>query len=391
MRHIFLFAAFLFVPQFLHAQDCRSTPRPPTCRRRSRSCSIGPRCRSTRRSPPDGNGLGSSNTQLRGGEKSRRRDRTGADDPVAPRKNQGTPARRHRPARHRRHQGRPARLHEGTGQTQHHRRRHRRPLSRRARRRPRARPLTTKPSPRPGRPSPASRWSIRSTTTPAGTCGGSSIISKRRDDIDAKNLGMIGFSMGGIQTWLAASVDERIKVAVPAIARAELSLEPGERPMAGPGQHDQGSPRCRPPRTSAKTTVNQKVCRELWNKVIPGILDEYDCPSMLRLFAGRPLLILSGTKDGNCPYGGAKIAIASAEKRLQGRQRRRSPERDRRGCRPYGDGETALGRARLVREMAEIESSFPRSAWEPESLVRFPCSAGASSASASASCRRFGS
>lgn len=35
---------------------------------------------------------------------------------------------------------------------------------------------------------------------------------------------------------------------------------------------------------------------------------------MLRLFAGRPLLILGGTKDGNCPYEGAKLAIASAER-----------------------------------------------------------------------------
>jgi dienelactone hydrolase len=37
-----------------------------------------------------------------------------------------------------------------------------------------------------------------------------------RPDIDPARLGMIGFSMGGIETWLAASVDERIKVAVPA-------------------------------------------------------------------------------------------------------------------------------------------------------------------------------
>jgi hypothetical protein len=52
----------------------------------------------------------------------------------------------------------------------------------------------------------------------------------------------------------------------------------------------------------------------LWNKIIPGILDEFDCPSMIRLFAGRPLLIVGGTMDGNCPYEGAKIAIAAAEK-----------------------------------------------------------------------------
>jgi dienelactone hydrolase len=39
-----------------------------------------------------------------------------------------------------------------------------------------------------------------------------------RADVDGDRLGMIGFSMGGIQTWLAAAVDERVKVAVPAIS-----------------------------------------------------------------------------------------------------------------------------------------------------------------------------
>src|SRR5262249_50759887 len=63
--------------------------------------------------------------------------------------------------------------------------------------------------------------------------------------------------------------------------------------------------------------VNQKVCRELWGKVIPGMLDQFDCPSMVRLFAGRPLLILSGENDLNCPLEGAKLAFASAEKAYQ--------------------------------------------------------------------------
>jgi dienelactone hydrolase len=134
-----------------------------------------------------------------------------------------------------------------------------------------------------------------------------------RPDIDADRLGMIGFSMGGIQTWLAAAVDERIKVAVPAIAVQSFrwSLE-----------NDQWQGRARTIRVAhdaaakdlGETAVNQKVCRALWNKIIPGILEQFDCPSMLRLFAGRSLLILSGTKDGNCPYPGAKLAIAEAEK-----------------------------------------------------------------------------
>ena len=52
----------------------------------------------------------------------------------------------------------------------------------------------------------------------------------------------------------------------------------------------------RRPRTWASRKVDAKVCRALWNKVIPGILDQFDCPSMIRLFAGRPLLILNGEK-----------------------------------------------------------------------------------------------
>src|SRR5437868_12989946 len=134
-----------------------------------------------------------------------------------------------------------------------------------------------------------------------------------RPDIDHRRLGMIGFSMGGIETWLAAAVDECIQVAVPAIGVQSFrySLENGQwqgrantiKDAHAAAAKDLGEP-----------MVNQKVCRALWNKVIPGILDQFDCPSMVRLFAGRSLLILGGSKDANCPYGGAKIAIASAER-----------------------------------------------------------------------------
>jgi dienelactone hydrolase len=133
-----------------------------------------------------------------------------------------------------------------------------------------------------------------------------------RPDVDPARLGMIGFSMGGIETWLAASVDERIKVAVPAIAVQSFrwSLE-----------HEQWQGRAKTIELAHKAAagdlgepaVNARVCRALWNKVIPGMLDRFDCPSMLRLFAPRPLLILSGELDPNNPLGGAKLAFASAE------------------------------------------------------------------------------
>ncbi len=134
-----------------------------------------------------------------------------------------------------------------------------------------------------------------------------------RDDVDPERVGMIGFSMGGIETWLAAAVDKRVKVAVPAIAvqsfRWGLDNDQWQgrantiRAAHEAAAKDLGEPK-----------VNQKVCRALWNKVVPGIVGPFDCPSMIRLFAGRPLLVLSGEKDKNCPLEGAKLAFAAAER-----------------------------------------------------------------------------
>jgi dienelactone hydrolase len=133
-----------------------------------------------------------------------------------------------------------------------------------------------------------------------------------RPEIDAKRIGMIGFSMGGIQTWLAAAVDERVAVAVPVIGVQSYrwSLDNNHwqaRANTIKAAHDAAA------EDLGEAKVSQKVCRELWNKVIPGMLDRFDCPSMLRLFAGRPLLILNGEKDPNCPIDGAKLAFKEAE------------------------------------------------------------------------------
>lgn len=134
-----------------------------------------------------------------------------------------------------------------------------------------------------------------------------------RSDVDPQRLGMIGFSMGGIEIWLAASVDERIKVVVPAIAVQSLrwSLENERwqgRASTIRGAHEAAA------KDLGEPKVNSRVCRALWSKVVPGILDQFDCPSMIRLFAPRPMLIVSGEKDPNNPLPGAKLAFASAEK-----------------------------------------------------------------------------
>jgi dienelactone hydrolase len=133
-----------------------------------------------------------------------------------------------------------------------------------------------------------------------------------RPDVDPERIGMYGTSKGGIETWLAAAVDERVKVAVPAIGVQSFrwSLEHGRwqaRANTIKEAHEAAA------KDLGEPSVNERVCRELWNKVIPGILDEFDGPSMLRLFAGRSLLILNGDHDPNCPLEGAEIAFTSAK------------------------------------------------------------------------------
>ena len=137
-------------------------------------------------------------------------------------------------------------------------------------------------------------------------------VLEKRKDVDPKRIGMMGISMGGIQTWLAASVDERIAVAIPLIAVQSFRWSVENEKWQGRANtiraaHEAAAKDLNEP------MVNARVCRELWSKIIPGILDEFDCPSVLRLFAGRPLLIANGDLDGNCPIGGARVAFKSVE------------------------------------------------------------------------------
>src|SRR5262249_52578736 len=141
-------------------------------------------------------------------------------------------------------------------------------------------------------------------------------VLETRDDIDPKRIGMMGISMGGIETWLAASGDERVAVAAPLIGVQSFkwSLENDKwqgRANTIKGAHDAAA------KDLGEPMVNKKVCRELWTKVIPGILDDFDCPNLLPLFAlgksPRPLFIANGDLDANCPVEGAKIAMKSAE------------------------------------------------------------------------------
>ena len=132
-----------------------------------------------------------------------------------------------------------------------------------------------------------------------------------RPDVAANRIGMGGISMGGIETWLAASVDKRIKVVVLDIAVQSFkwSLEHDKwQGRAGTIQathlqaaHDLGD-----------STLNQRNVKAVWDKLLPGITGEFDCPSLLRLMAPRAMLVVGTQNDPNCPLPGADIAYAAA-------------------------------------------------------------------------------
>lgn len=133
-----------------------------------------------------------------------------------------------------------------------------------------------------------------------------------RADVQANRIGMGGISMGGIETWLAASVDSRIKVIVLDISAQSFKWSLDNDKWQGRANtikvvHLQAA------NDLGDTDLNQRNVKAVWDKLIPGITGEFDCPSMIRLLAPRPLLVLSTEKDANCPLPGAKIAFASAE------------------------------------------------------------------------------
>jgi dienelactone hydrolase len=133
-----------------------------------------------------------------------------------------------------------------------------------------------------------------------------------RPDVQASRIGMGGISMGGIEAWMAAAVDSRIKVVVPDIGVQSFKWSFNNNRWQGRANtikavHLQAA------KDLGDTALNTRNVKAVWDKLLPGITGEFDCPSMLRLIAPRPLLVLSTEKDNNCPLPGAKIAFVSAQ------------------------------------------------------------------------------
>ncbi len=127
-----------------------------------------------------------------------------------------------------------------------------------------------------------------------------------RDDIDPKRIGMIGFSKGGIEAYLAAAVDPRIAVAVPCISIESFRWAAENNSW----QSRIGTVQVAFDAAAKDAGIakpDSDFVHAFYSKVAPGIDREFDGPTMVPLIAPRPLLSINGEIDPRTPKGGLDL------------------------------------------------------------------------------------
>jgi dienelactone hydrolase len=135
---------------------------------------------------------------------------------------------------------------------------------------------------------------------------------KTRDDVDAKRIGLMGFSKGGIETYLAAAVDRRIAAAAPFI---------GVQSFRWGLENNAWQARVKTIQSAVDAAAKDAGIKELepgfvkrfYDRVVPGIYGEFDGPAMLPLIAPRPLLVINSDSDPNTPLPGVREAATAAQ------------------------------------------------------------------------------
>lgn len=132
-----------------------------------------------------------------------------------------------------------------------------------------------------------------------------------RTDVDPQRIGLIGFSKGGMETYLAAAVDPRIAVAVPCIGVQSFRWALANNAWQARAETFQAALNGAA-KDAGLTEIKADFVRRFYDRVVPGIYTQFDGPEMLPLIAPRPLLVINGDSDRRTPLPGVIECAARA-------------------------------------------------------------------------------
>ncbi|WVZ19467.1 hypothetical protein V8G54_006789 [Vigna mungo] len=132
-----------------------------------------------------------------------------------------------------------------------------------------------------------------------------------REDVDPSRIGITGISLGGIHAWFAAVADTRYSVVVPLIAVRAFQWAIDNDKWKG--QVDSMEPLFEVARHNlGKERMDKEVVEKAFDHISPGLTSDFDAPYSIPAIAPRPLLIINGAEDPQCPVEGLEVTSSKA-------------------------------------------------------------------------------
>jgi poly(3-hydroxybutyrate) depolymerase len=128
---------------------------------------------------------------------------------------------------------------------------------------------------------------------------------------DVGKIGITGLSLGGMIAWFLAVIDERVHAPVPlcGVQQFSYAIENNcyhDRVMSIPNVFQAAAP------GGMLSNVTAEVVRDVWDTILPGMLETYDASVSLGAIAPRPLLVVTGALDPRNPVEGVRNAVKVA-------------------------------------------------------------------------------
>lgn len=137
-----------------------------------------------------------------------------------------------------------------------------------------------------------------------------------RPDADMKRIGVTGMSLGGMVGWFLATLDDRIYASALLCGAQYFGYA-----IENDCYHDRVMSIPDVFRAAAEIRgetfphhISRDTVRDVWDRLLPDMLESYDADKSLAAIAPRPLLIVTGAQDPRNPVEGVEIAYEIATK-----------------------------------------------------------------------------